>query len=105
MPVVAGVVGLLIAIPGLIIGVAWAVFGWFGFWLVGWLTLLLGGPMIVLSIIGIVGSVCALQRRAWGLALAGAICNLIIALPAIIPAIFLGIPAIVFTVLGREKFR
>ncbi len=105
MPLVAGILGLIISIPGLIIGVAFAAFGWLAFWFAGWLTLLLGGPMIVLGIIGIVGSIYALRRRVWGLALAGAICALIIALPAIIPAILLGIPAIVLVVLGRDRFR
>jgi len=105
MPLVAGILGLIISIPGLIIGVAVAAFGWLAFWAAGWLSLLLGGPMIVLSIIGIVGSIYALRRRAWGLALAGAICALIIALPGIIPAILLGIPAIVLVVLGRDRFQ
>ncbi len=105
MPVVAGVLGLIISVPGLIIGIAFAVSGWLAFWIAGWLTLLLGGPMIVLSIVGIVGSIYALRRRVWGLALAGVICALIIALPAIIPAILLGVPAIVLVVLGRDRFR
>jgi len=105
MPVVAGVLGLIISIPGLIIGVAFAAFGWLAFWVAGWLSLLLGGPMIVLGIIGIVGSICALRRRGWGIALAGAICALVIALPPVIPAIFLGIPAVVLIVLGKDRFE
>jgi len=38
-----------------------------------------------------------LKRRIWGLALAGSICSLIVW--------FLGIPAIVFTALGKKHFK
>ncbi len=105
MPVVAGVLGLIISIPGLIIGLAFAALGWLVPPGVGWLTMLLGSPLIVLAIIGIVGSIFALRRRIWGFALAGAICAFIIALPWIVPAIILGIPAIVFTVIGKSRFQ
>ena len=51
------------------------------------------------GIIAIVGGVFALQRRRWGLSLAGAICAL---MP---PSTLLGIASTVFVALGREEFQ
>jgi hypothetical protein len=116
MPVTAGILDLVIGIPSLIIGVTCAAFGgalaglasWFvpfiG-WLTGWLGVLICGPMIILSIVAIVGGVFAIRKRAWGFALAGAICGFIAGLAFVVPAILLGIPAIVFTALGKRKFE
>lgn len=56
-------------------------------------------PYIIISIVAVVGGVYALQRRVWGLALAGAICALLT-----IWAWYLGIAAIVFIVLSRNEF-
>jgi hypothetical protein len=104
MPVTAGILDLVIGVPGLIVGIIWAVVG-FVFWFAGWLGVLMGGPMIILSIIAIVGGVFAIKKRAWGFALAAAICGFIVGLPLIAPAILLGVPAIVFTALGKGKFE
>jgi len=51
------------------------------------------------GILAIVGGVFALQRRRWGLSLAGAICAL---LP---PATLLGIVSTVFVALAREEYE
>ncbi|GAG52888.1 unnamed protein product [marine sediment metagenome] len=56
-------------------------------------------PLIVSASIAIVGGVCALRRRFWGLALAGSICALIG------PWGTLGILAIVFVSLGKVEFE
>jgi lysylphosphatidylglycerol synthetase-like protein (DUF2156 family) len=53
---------------------------------------------IVLGIVAIIGGIYALRRRKWGLALAGSIC-------AVFPWWFLGIPAIIFVVLGKGEFK
>jgi F0F1-type ATP synthase assembly protein I len=54
-------------------------------------------PLVGLSTISILGGIAALERRSWGLALAGAICSMLFTL-------FLGIPAAVFIVLSRDEF-
>ena len=50
------------------------------------------------GIVALVGGIFSLQRRHWGLSLAGSICAL---MP---PATMLGIASIVFTALAREDF-
>jgi hypothetical protein len=55
-------------------------------------------PIIILGIVAIVGGIYALKRRIWGLALAGSICSLICVW-------FLGIPAIIFAIMGKDEFE
>lgn len=62
------------------------------------LAALFGGFFLALGIVAIVGGISALQRRRWGLALAGSICAL---MP---PATMLGIASIVFTTIARDDF-
>ncbi|MDH4269490.1 MAG: hypothetical protein OEV52_04240 [Dehalococcoidia bacterium] len=57
--------------------------------------LIVGG---VVSITCIAGAVCALERRIWGLALAGSIC-------ALVGFGILGILAIIFISLSRSEFK
>ena len=62
--------------------------------------------VIVSAIVAIVGGVYALERKIWGLALAGCICALFS--PILIPVLLnvpLGIAAIVLVVLGRGEFE
>jgi hypothetical protein len=56
------------------------------------------GLLIALGIVAIVGGVCALRRKMWGLALAGSLCSFTFLFP-------LGIPAIVFTAMGKGEFQ
>jgi len=58
--------------------------------------ILIGGAIV--SIIAIAGAVCALQRRIWGLALAGSIC-------ALVGFGILGILAIIFISLSKREFK
>ena len=53
--------------------------------------------ILVIAVVAIVGGICALKRRIWGLALAGAICALV---PFVIP----GILAIVFVSQSKREF-
>lgn len=53
--------------------------------------------LLVLGIIGIVGGVYAMKKRAWGLALAGAICGILTFLP-------LGIIATIFIAQAQKEF-
>jgi hypothetical protein len=59
---------------------------------VGW-----GITMIILGIIATVGSIYALARKYFGLALAGATC-------ALIPFWFLGIPAVLLVAFSKDDF-
>ena len=52
----------------------------------------------VKTILTIVGGICALQRRNWGMALVGAIA-------ACVPLSLLGIVALILTALSRDQFR
>jgi hypothetical protein len=54
--------------------------------------------ILVIVVLAIVGGICALKRRIWGLALAGSICALF---PFVIP----GILAIVFISLSKREFE
>ncbi|OGN95187.1 MAG: hypothetical protein A2Z75_02255 [Chloroflexi bacterium RBG_13_50_10] len=55
-------------------------------------------PFAIAGILAIVGGIYALQRKIWGLALAGSIA-------AFIPSWILGIAAIVFTALSKNEFE
>ncbi len=62
------------------------------------LLLLLPLALVAMGALGIAGGVCALKRRKWGLALAGAIAVLL-------PASELGIAALVLVALARDEFQ
>jgi hypothetical protein len=108
MPVTAGILDLVVGILSLIIGIIGAVIvGFLTFFIAG-LGALICAPMIILSIVAIVGGVFAIRKRAWGFALAAAICGFItgfIGFPFTVPAIPLGIAAIVFTALAKGRFK
>ena len=92
LSIVAGGIGL---ISGLVFVTTFETIGHLaGYWGVG----AVGAPLIVTGIIAIVGGIFALQRRIWGLALAGAICALMW------PVTGLGIPAIIFVAQARREF-
>ncbi len=55
-------------------------------------------PLAIVGILAIVGGIYALQRKVWGLALAGSIA-------AFFPSWLLGIAAIVFTALSKNEFE
>ena len=100
-PTTAGILSIVAGVLNLIVGIALAATD----------VMLLGpiiglpvlGPLaavlIVLGIVSLVGGIFAVQRRIWGVALAGAICALF---PP--PVIILGILAIVFVALGKREF-
>lgn len=56
---------------------------------------IVGLVAIMISTVAVAGGLCALQRRVWGLALAGSICS--------VPC-WLGIPAIIFIALSKQEF-
>jgi hypothetical protein len=77
-----------------------------------------GVPLLLLGMVGIVGGIWAIQRRGFGLSLAGAVCALAsviftfylgfaagVGINAGLASLSLGILAVVFVALGRREFR
>ncbi len=58
----------------------------------------IGGFFTLVGVLGIIGGVFALRKKNWGLALAGAIAGTLVFLPC-------GIPAIIFTAMGKPEFE
>lgn len=58
----------------------------------------IGGFFTLVGVLAIVGGVFALRRKNWGLALAGAIAGTLVFFPC-------GIPAIIFTAMGKPEFE
>ena len=106
-PVTAGILSIIAGVLGAAGGIVVAVVGgtigklWLGPMAVPNITTILGAiaiPLIIIGIVAIVGGIYALKRRIWGLALAGSICSFICVW-------FLGIPAIIFTAMGKNEFK
>lgn len=57
----------------------------------------IGVFLALISVLAIVGGVYALKKKHWGLALTGAIVGAITFLPT-------GVPAIIFTAMGKQEF-
>ncbi len=100
MPVVAGILtiiaGVVDFLVGLIVGaIGHAVSFITGIWGLG----AFGVPHIVLGIIAVIGGIFAVQRKAWLMALVGAICALMW------PLTLLGILSIIFVCLSRKEFK
>jgi len=58
--------------------------------------IIVGILILALGAIGVAGGISALNRKSFGLSLAGAIC--------ILPTVILGIMAVIFVALGKRKF-
>lgn len=109
LSIVGGSVGILGALTVGALG-AWGLMGMDGMWgtwgsgghMMPWGANLLGSfglVALILGAIAIVGGIFALQRKHWGLSLAGAICA------ALVPMSFvLGILAIVFIAISHDEF-
>jgi hypothetical protein len=103
-PITAGIISILVGsgctLALLGIGIATAVsapfWGNFPFhlpWLIGILALF----PLTLGLLSIVGGICNLQRKVWGLALAGSITTLCL-------SFVLGVTSLVLTILSRDEF-
>lgn len=107
-PTVAGILSIVAGALGIIAGIVVATIGTIGGGVLGELGLPFIARLVVtataaplvLSAVAIVGGVYALKRRIWGLALAGAICALLIP-----PTFVLGILAIIFVAMGKDEFE
>jgi len=115
MSLVAGIIDLVIGIPALLFGIVAAT-------LPQWIAeapepaqelegippdffIGMGVVICLLAVVAIVGGISALRKRRWGLALAGSICAIFAGVPLYLAGLFLGIPAVVFTALGKEHFK
>ena len=92
----------ILSIIGGIVGIIFGVFAFTGTALAAALTGLawigaIGGGLLALGIIALFGGIVALKRKAWGFALAGAIC-------ALFPIVPLGVLAIIFVSIGKKEF-
>ena len=106
--ILSGAVGL-VAVIGLIIAIS--VTG--GFYIPGteqipkFLPSLLTGiaiPLAVLSILSLIGGIYAVQRRKWGLALAGSISAIFASIP-LLGGLPVGITATILTALSKSEFE
>ncbi|MBN1176101.1 MAG: hypothetical protein JXA51_00325 [Dehalococcoidales bacterium] len=59
---------------------------------------IMGGFFTLVGVLGIIGGAFAVRRKNWGLALAGSIAAALVFFPC-------GIPAIIFTVMGKPEFE
>jgi len=103
---IAGGIGVTVGLVFAVVGASWGtrlgeVFPFVGGVQAGAfavpLVLVMGIVALILGIVALVGSVYSFKRRVWGLALAGSICALLIVW-------FLGVPAVIFVVMGRSEF-
>ncbi len=104
-PTTGGILSIICGSFGVLAGLVVAVMGGSITWLAGIpfatrILTLIGSPMILFGAIAIVGGIYAIKRRVWGLALAGAICALLVP-----PPLILGILSIVFISMGKEEFK
>ena len=113
MPVVAGAMSITAGAMGFIAatimvtfvtifgpGIAPDVMRSVGYWLVGLPVTIVGIAaffILIISTLAIVGGVCALRRKIWGLALTGAVC-------AIFPVQILGVVSVVFIAISKKEF-
>jgi uncharacterized membrane protein HdeD (DUF308 family) len=117
-PVIAGVLNIISGAVHLLGAIFILTFGWLGdgFFNILWygmvgtpltpltqpvaqeLQATVAIPVIVLSILAIIAGIYAIKRRGWRLVLIGSICGALLTW-------FLGLPAIIFTVLSKNKFQ
>jgi len=109
LSVVAGAFGVIGGIVVLVLGtVTGGLLGLFGVCglpelssiilpALGGIVVALAAFPLALGIVAIIGGIYAMRRQKWGLALAGAICALLV-------SSVLGIVAIIFVALGKDEF-
>ncbi|MDY6908253.1 MAG: hypothetical protein SV910_08550 [Chloroflexota bacterium] len=98
MPTAAGILSIIAGALGLLAGIGLFVGGLFTVGLRGIIIGAFYPPLIIaLAVVAIVGGAYTLRRKAWGLALAAAICS-------VFCVWFLGIPAVILVALARNEF-
>ncbi|MFC1913700.1 hypothetical protein ACFLXF_00260 [Chloroflexota bacterium] len=114
----AGILNIVSGVTHLLGGIFILIFGWLGdglfnilwYGMVGTpltpitqplsqeLQYIVAIPVIIVSTIAIVAGIFAIKRRKWSIVLIGSICGTLLTW-------FLGLPAIIFTVLSKNRFR
>ncbi|MFC2006621.1 hypothetical protein ACFLUQ_00415 [Chloroflexota bacterium] len=114
----AGLLNIVSGVTHLLGGIFVLIFGWLGdgvfnilwYGMVGTpltpitqpvtqeLQLILSIPVIIISILAIIAGIFALWRRYWVLVLIGSCCSFLLTW-------FLGLPAIIFTILSKSSFQ
>ena len=94
-PTAAGICAIIGGVVALISGLMAVFVGSFAGGLFMGFFAAFGVPFLVLGIIAIIGGIFALKRRTWWLALVGSIC----AVP-----VGIGIPALIFVIMGKQEF-
>ena len=61
-------------------------------------------PLAIFSLLSLAGGICAIQRKLWGLALAGSIAAIFASLP-LLGGLPVGITATVLTALSKNEFE
>jgi hypothetical protein len=112
-PLVTGVLSIVSGVFGIFTGVALVLFAVFfmniesftvtaphdfPFDILQAVWMVWGIIILVLAVLAIIGGIYAIQRKLWGLALAGAIVSMLVFLPT-------GIAAVVFVGLSRREFE
>ncbi|MDD5083232.1 MAG: hypothetical protein PHU08_07675 [Dehalococcoidales bacterium] len=108
MPTTAGVLCIVAGVIDLFVGIAITALSSFigalsGIWGARAIGTAFGIPIIILGIVAVIGGIYALQRRVWGLALAGAICALLIF--PVWPGSIAGLLAIIFVAVSKQEFK
>jgi hypothetical protein len=105
LEVIIGAVGVTVAIHSIIRGslwfmphMPWVPWGEIGAGLFPAIFIIMGIIILALGAIGIAGGISALNRKSFGLSLAGAIC-------IILPTFILGILAIIFVSVSKKEFE
>ena len=106
LSIIGGVIALFGSLAMLIAILAVGITGnWARDWEFGWLPFnifsilwAIGIPMFVCGIVAITGGIYALQRKAWGMALAGSIA-------AFFPAWILGLGSVILIATARDEFE
>lgn len=106
MPLVAGICTIVAAALKILTAVGIAIgitfmrirpFASFGVYETAVLTAIMV-PFFILGIVALIGGICAIRRKSWGMSLAGAIA-------AFLPSSILGILAIIFIALSKNEFK
>ena len=112
LPVIAGILCIIAAVPRLAGSIFIFVLGWLGDGFFGFLWYGVPGmpnaqfPLITLAavlilivgLLALIGGICAARQKYWALAVTGAALTAIISWP-------IGIPALTLTVISRKNFK
>ena len=100
-PTAAGVLTIIGAVILVIVGLAaiigGSIAGWMSWGIGAGAAVAFGSVSLILGIVSLIGGIVALQRRMWGLALAGAIIILF-------PFFIFGILSIIFVAISKKEF-